>query len=203
MPRDSLISLFANFDRFRSDRAIVSARGYRHTSWTYEQLASNAALFANALKFNGIRANDRVLLWAPNSAEWVAAFWACLLLGAVPVPMDESGAADFAGRIVRDSQVKLIVAARSKPQLDAAVPVLVVEDLPDIAANHRVVVSQTVPRGTPQRIYETLAGEAVTRQHIAEILFTSGTTAEPRGVVLTHGNFLSNLEPIERGLQLI
>src|SRR5882762_6567314 len=201
MPRDSLISLFANFDRFRSDRALVSARGYRHTSWTYEQLASSAVLFANALKSRGIRVYDRVLLWAPNSAEWVAAFWACLLLGAVPVPMDDSASTDFAARVARDSQVKLVLAARAKPRLEPAIPLLVVEDLPDIAANHRVVVSQTVPRGTPQRIYETLAGEAVTRQHIAEILFTSGTTAEPRGVVLTHGNFLSNLEPIERGLQ--
>jgi len=63
----------SDFDRFRSDRALVSARGYRHTSWTYEQLASNAALFANALKFNGIRANDRVLLWALTDAQWSGA----------------------------------------------------------------------------------------------------------------------------------
>ncbi len=45
-----------------------------------------------------------------------------------------------------------------------------------------------------------LADEPVTRNHIAEILFTSGTTAEPRGVVLTHGNFLANLEPLEKGI---
>ncbi len=38
------------------------------------------------------------------------------------------------------------------------------------------------------------------RNTIAEILYTSGTTAEPRGVVLTHGNFLANLEPIEKGI---
>src|SRR6266404_1338421 len=201
MPRDSLISLFGNFDRFRSDRALVSARGYRHTSWSYNQLAANAVLFANALKSKGIRANDRVLLWAPNSAEWAAAFWSCLLLGAVPVPMDDSASADFASRVARESQVKLVIAARAKPQLDPAIPVLVLEELPDIAANHRVVVSQTVPRGTSQRLYETLASETVTRQHLAEILFTTGTTAEPRGVVLTHGNFLANLEPIERGIQ--
>ena len=48
--------------------------------------------------------------------------------------------------------------------------------------------------------YQNLSDEPVTRNHIAEILFTSGTTAEPRGVVLTHGNFLANLEPLERGI---
>src|SRR5437879_7730383 len=44
-------------------------------------------------------------------------------------------------------------------------------------------------------------GDESTRSTIAEILYTSGTTAEPRGVVLTHGNFLANLEPLERGIE--
>jgi long-chain acyl-CoA synthetase len=115
--------------------------------------------------------------------------------------MDDSASPDFAERVARDSQIKLIVASRNKPQLDAAIPVLVMEDLPDIAAQHRVLVTQTVPRETPKPIFESLPAEPLTRQHLAEILFTSGTTAEPRGVVLTHGNFLANLEPIERGMQ--
>jgi long-chain acyl-CoA synthetase len=201
MARPSLISLFANFNRFQSDRAIIYSHGYRHTAWTYGQLSTTATLFANALKSRGIRTNDRVLLWAPNSAEWVAAFWACLLCGAVAVPMDDSASPDFACRVARDSEVKLIVASRNKPQLDPVIPILAMEDLSDIASNHRVFVSQTVPRETSRPPFEAIADEPPTRQHIAEILFTSGTTAEPRGVVLTHGNFLANLEPIERGLK--
>jgi len=201
MPRDSLLSVFADFKRWQSGRAIVYPRGYRHSSWTYETLASTAVLFANALKSRGIQTNHHILLWAPNSAEWVAAFWGCLLIGAFAVPIDDSASPDFAARVARDSQIKLIVASRNKPQLDSAIPVLVMEDLPDIAAQHRVLVTQTVPRETPKPLFERLSGEPLTRQHIAEILFTSGTTAEPRGVVLTHGNFLANLEPIERGMQ--
>jgi long-chain acyl-CoA synthetase len=201
MARNSLLSVFADFERFPSGRALVYSRGYRHSSWTYETLASTAALFANALKSRGIRTNDRILLWAPNSGEWVAAFWACMLIGAVAVPMDDSASPDFAARVARDSQIKLIVASRNKPQLDSAIPVLGMEDLPDIAAQHRVLLTQTVPRETPKPLYERLSGQPPTRQHIAEILFTSGTTAEPRGVVLTHGNFLANLEPIERGIE--
>jgi long-chain acyl-CoA synthetase len=56
------------------------------------------------------------------------------------------------------------------------------------------------PRQAPPPIYQSLADEPITRNQIAQILFTSGTTAEPRGVVLTHGNFLANLEPLERGM---
>ena len=201
MSRDSLISLFADFERFQSGRAVVYSRGYRHISWSYKELALTAAFLANALKSRGIRTNDRILLWAPNSAEWVAAFWSCLLVGAVAVPMDDSASPDFAARVIRDSQVKLVVASRNKPAVDPAIPVLVLEDLSDIAAQHRVFVTQTVPRETPGPLYDTWSSEPLTRQHIAEILFTSGTTAEPRGVVLTHGNFLANLEPIEHGSQ--
>jgi len=201
MARNSLLSVFADFERFPSGRAIVYSRGYRHSSWTYETLAATAALFANALRSRGIRTNDRILLWAPNSGEWVAAFWACILIGAVAVPMDDCASPDFAERVARDSQVKLIVTSRNKSPLDLAIPALVLEDLPDIVARHRVFVSQTVPRETRKPIYESLSAEPLTRQQVAEILFTSGTTAEPRGVVLTHGNFLANLEPIERGMQ--
>ena len=199
MSRDSLISLFAEFERFPCDRAIVYQQGCRHICWTYHGLASNALLFANALKSRGLRTSDRVLIWGPNSAEWVAAFWGCLLVSAVAVPMDDSASADFARRVARDSQVRLVLASRSKPQLDPAIPFLVLEDLPDIAAQHGVFASPSVPRGTPP--LQTLAGKPFARQHLVEILFTSGTTAEPRGVVLTHGNFLANLEPIERGMK--
>jgi long-chain acyl-CoA synthetase len=201
MSRDSLLSLFADFERFQHGGAIVSSRGYRHSCWSYGRLASQALLFANGLKSRGIRTNDRILIWGPNSAEWVGAFWACLLCGAFAVPMDDSASADFAARVARDCQVKLVLAARNKPTLDPAIPVIALEDLAGIAESHRVLVSEPVPRGTSRPLYETLADLPLTRKHIAEILFTSGTTAEPRGVVLTHGNFLANLEPIERGMQ--
>src|SRR5215467_3810764 len=120
MSRDSLISLFAEFERLQCDPAIVCRQGYRHTSWTYHSLQLNALLFANALKSRGLQTSDRVLIWGPNSAEWVAAFWGCLLVAAVAVPMDDSASADFARRVARDSQVRLVLASRNKPQLDPA-----------------------------------------------------------------------------------
>jgi long-chain acyl-CoA synthetase len=199
MSRENLISLFCDFQRFQRDPAIVQQRGYRLQSCTYLELASRAVILRNALQSHGIRPGDRVLLWGPNSVEWIAAFWGCLLLGAVAVPLDDSSSPDFAVRVARDSQVKLIVASRSKPSPDRAMPVLVMEDLPDTSAPAHV--SRNVSRETPWPLFETPVREPLTRDHLAEILFTSGTTAEPRGVVLTHGNFLANLEPIERGIQ--
>jgi long-chain acyl-CoA synthetase len=188
MSRDNLLSLFREFERYGNDIAFVQRRGYRREAWTYRKLARAAVTCALGLKERGIRTGDRVLLWGPNSAEWAAAFWSCLLLGAVAVPMDDGATLDFAGRVARDAGVKLIFSSREKTVLDPAVPRLVLEDLADTAAQNN------------QASYEGLADEPITRNHIAQILFTSGTTAEPRGVVLTHGNFLANLEPLERGI---
>lgn len=196
MPRENLLSLFADFAKYKRDIAVVQRRGYRRETWTYEQLTSDSILCAQALQHHDIRTGDRVLIWAPNSAEWMAAFWGCLLRGAVAVPMDEGATPDFAARVARDAAVKLIVCGRGKPKLAANIPSVVLEDLPDTAKQNRSA-SPTVPRGTS---IPGLADEPITPNHVAQILFTSGTTAEPRGVVLTHGNFLANIEPLERGI---
>jgi long-chain acyl-CoA synthetase len=200
MPRDNLLSLFREFEHYANDIAFVQRRGYRSEAWTYRKLAGVACACAGELKERGVRTGDRVLLWGPNSAEWVAAFWSCLLRGAVAVPMDDGATLDFAKRVARDSGVKLIFSSRDKATLEPAIPRLVLEDLADTAKPAGVVASSPTSRAPHKAAYESLADEAITRNHVSQILFTSGTTAEPRGVVLTHGNFLANLEPLERGI---
>ncbi|MHB8502882.1 MAG: AMP-binding protein [Candidatus Acidiferrales bacterium] len=200
MSRENLLSLFREFERYGNDVAFVQRRGYRREAWTYRKLARVACARALELKKRGVRAGDRVLLWGANSAGWTAAFWGCLLRGAVAVPMDDGATLDFAGRVARDADVKLIFASREKPALDPVIPRLALEDFPDTVHNAGVVASSAASSQPHKPAYECFADEPITRNHIAEILFTSGTTAEPRGVVLTHGNFLANLEPLERGI---
>jgi long-chain acyl-CoA synthetase len=200
MSRENLLSLFCEFERYGRDIAFVQRRGYRREAWTYGKLRDVACACASELKERDVRTGDRVLLWGPNNAEWTAAFWGCLLRGAVAVPMEDGATLDFAQRVTQDAVVKLIFASREKAALDPAVPRLVLEDLSDTSWSAGGGASSPA-RGRPNKAaYESLADETITRNHIAEILFTSGTTAEPRGVVLTHGNFLANLEPLERGI---
>jgi len=180
---------------------VVQRRGYRREVWTYQKLAGTAVACALELRQRGVRTGDRVLLWGPNSAEWVAACWGCLLRGAVAVPMDDGATLEFAAQVARDVGSKFILQSREKPPLDPAIPRLALEDLADTVSGSRVVIAQPTPGEVSKPIYECLADEPLTRRHVAQILFTSGTTAEPRGVVLTHGNFLANLEPLERGIE--
>src|SRR6266702_3967487 len=189
MPRKNLLSLFADFARFGGDVAVIQRRGYRRQKLTYTELYSSALFWSRALAGRGVLPGDRVLLWGPNSAEWVACFWGILLRGAVIVPMDPAAAPDFVQRSIKDAGVKLILRDRQQMEPPGVPPSMIINDFKDVV--HSPALSSDA---------DVDPGAAATRSTIAEILYTSGTTAEPRGVVLTHGNFLANLEPLERGI---
>jgi long-chain acyl-CoA synthetase len=188
-PRKNLLTLFADFTRFAGDVAVVEKCGYRREKLTYAELFTRVQFWSYALAGRGILPGDRVLLWGANSAEWIACFWGILLRGAVVVPMDSTASPEFIHRVIKDAGVKLILRDRQQEELPGLPPSMVVNDLRDLVA--------TPSPSTEAGVYP---GEGFTRGTIAEVLYTSGTTGEPRGVVLTHGNFLANLEPLERGI---
>ena len=192
MARQSLLTLFDDFARFARDVAVVQSRGYRREKVTYAELSANARLYSQVLAKCGIAADDRVLLWGSNSAEWVACFWAILFCGGVVVPMDATSSPDFVERVIQDAGVKLILRDRQQTQQTdhpGSPPSLSISELKEVATESRLE-----PKGGAD------PSKAASRDSVAEILYTSGTTADPRGVVLTHGNFLANLEPLERGI---
>jgi long-chain acyl-CoA synthetase len=190
MPRKNLLSLFADFARFGGDVAVMQRRGYRREKLTYTELYANALFWNYALAGRGVVPGDRVLLWGPNSAEWVACFWGILSRGAVVVPMDAAAAPEFVQRVIKDAGVKLILRDRQLMEPPGAPPSMIINEFKDLGDCPVPAADAGVD-----------PGGASTRTTIAEILYTSGTTAEPRGVVLTHGNFLANLEPLERAIE--
>jgi long-chain acyl-CoA synthetase len=194
LARANLISLFAEFARHAKDIVAVQRHGYRRESWTYTQLIDCTVSCAVLLRERGVRTGERVILWGPNSFEWMVAFWGCLLRGAVAVPLDDGATIEFASRVARETNARLVFAARGKPEIQSDAGGVVTIAFDDTTRGITFVPGARVAD------YTRLADEPVTRNHIAEILFTSGTTAEPRGVVLTHGNFLANLEPLEKGI---
>jgi long-chain acyl-CoA synthetase len=189
MPRKNLLSLLTDFARFGGDVAVIQRRGYRREKLTYTELYAAARYWSRALAGSGVLPGDRVLLWGPNSAEWVACYWGILLRGAVVVPMDAGAAPDFVQRAIKDAGVKLILRDRQQTEIPGSPPSMIINDFKDGAATPQPATDAGVD-----------PGDESTRSTIAEILYTSGTTGEPRGVVLTHGNFLANLEPLERGI---
>lgn len=181
MPRTTILEYLDNFRRHAGEAAYVYRRGYRVQHWTYGDVADNAYRFARELDARGIGRSDKVLLWGENCAEWVAAFFGSVLRGVVVVPIDNIAASDFAERVAQQVDAKLCVGGQD-------------HDLPGVPRFDLETLRETVSRHSS----EPVPWPDLTRDDIVEIVFTSGTTAEPRGVVITHGNILANLEPLER-----
>jgi long-chain acyl-CoA synthetase len=186
MPRSSLIEYLSGFAQQGREIAFAERQGYRTARWSYRDVAGTAAQVARELEAHAIGPGDRVLLWGRNSAEWVAAFFGCILRGVVAVPMDKVATADFAGRVARQVDAKLIVLDREHAQSNETRPLLLLDSLREAVAQHSSEPYPSPPLG---------------RSSHAQIIFTSGTTAEPKGVVISHGNILANLEPLEAAMQ--
>jgi long-chain acyl-CoA synthetase len=178
MARESLIEYLEEMRKRGPETAYVEQEGYRLGRYSYEQIVRGAASFARELELRSITKGDRVMLLGRNCAQWVAAFWGCLLQGAIAVPMDQNSTKDFIERVARDVGPKLIVCPKGSSLSVAPTFWLEAIDLKS-RADH-----DPAPVG-------------ISKGDIAEIIFTSGTTAEPKGVVISHRNILANLEPIE------
>lgn len=126
-----------------------------------------------------------MLLWGENSAEWIAAFFGCVLRGVLPVPLDATGTRDFAIRVADEVSPKLVVAGNAQLETAALTyPTIVLEN-----------VRQSLVAEEAEAIADLSPADAL------QIIFTSGTTGDPKGIVHTHGNVLASLAPIEREMQ--
>jgi long-chain acyl-CoA synthetase len=186
MSRRSLIEYLAGYGRHGRTVAYSERCGYRMERWSYREVGGVAAQFARELEARRIGPGDRVLLWGHNSAEWVAAFFGCILRGVVAVPMDHGATPGFAARVAQQVDARLLVVGREHVVCGEGRTVLVLDSLREDVAQHS-------PELYPSPILD--------RNSLAQIIFTSGTTAEPKGVVISHGNILANLEPLEAAIQ--
>ncbi|HAK57000.1 MAG TPA: hypothetical protein DCP38_16185, partial [Acidobacteria bacterium] len=186
MRRDSLLDFFSDLEGSRAE-FIAYDDGLRHWTFSYEQIAALARAFAARLRREGVGPTDKVILWAENRAEWLIAFWGCLLEGVVVVPIDYRASADLLRSVQRIVDAKAVLIGEDVPHPETGrVPVWRLTDLS----------ADTTPPATvlPQR--STGGG-----QDVAEVIFTSGATADPKGVVITHGNVLANIVPVEREIR--
>jgi long-chain acyl-CoA synthetase len=186
MPRASLLEYLQNFERAGQQCAYVERRGYRLIRWSYSQITAMGCQFARALEARQIHKGDRVAIWGANSGAWVAVFLGCALRGVVVVPIDDIAAPDFAHHVYKQVDAKLLVCSGKRAQETAAAPVLCLDDLPAALAGYSAAPYPPV---------------VLNRSDPLEIVFTSGTTSDPKGVVLTHGNVLANLEPLEEEIR--
>ncbi|MGA2411192.1 MAG: AMP-binding protein, partial [Candidatus Binataceae bacterium] len=177
-------------------RTALEARlpsGHR-TATSYRELREGAQRAGRLLETRGVKPGDRVLLIAENSPDWVIAYFAILYAGAIAVPLDHLIAADELAPVCRIAQPR---AALLSGECKRRLGVHVREAAPNIAE----LELAELQRPFIMRVHAS-PSHPIERKALASIVFTSGTTGTPKGVMLTHGNFAAEIAMLARVFQL-
>jgi len=186
----TLQDLVAELPRWGDRRALGLAGDLGVRWWSYRRLAAETQRAAGLLAQAGVGKGDRVLLWAPNSPEWAAAFLGATARGAVPVLVDLQHPLDFVRRVAERERAALMLHA-----------------CPDAPADWQPLSRFLDPplpgEGCATGEGSGVRGPAATPDDPAVIVYSSGTTGEPKGVTLTHANLAAQLAPFDRWRRLL
>ena len=193
MKRDTLLDFFG--DRIQSEaKFLVHDDGYRAYAYTYDEVRRASISFAHRLERAGITPTQKVMIWSENRPEWVVALWGCLLCRVVVVPIDYRASTELLGRVAAIVDARALLVGEDVPasQLPDGIQLWPLAGLIQPAGEIKTDTAQ----GEADHIPNVSA--TATADELAEIIFTSGATDEPKGVQLNHHNILANIVPVER-----
>ncbi len=180
-PADRTLVDFFNAFADSTAEFVLYDNGYRRWSHSYRRIGAAARVFAARLRDEAIVKGEKILFWSENRPEWLVAFWGCLLRGVVVTPVDYRASAEVLRNIQR------VVGARA---------ILVGEEVKAAALGDGTPVWRLADISLSAREC-VIPAEPISPDDVAEIVFTSGSTAAPKGVIITHRNIVADLAPLE------
>ena len=183
-------------DRYGAQVAMIARRpSGEQTQTTYRELRDRAHRAALLLATRGIKPGDRVLLIGENSPDWVLGYFAILCAGAIAVPLDQLISVEELAPICKIAAPAAVLRSsavhkRLGSALGDAHPKLIELDLAELSRPFILRGAAKTPLAPPER------------KALASIVFTSGSTGAPKGVMLSHGNFAAEVAMLSRVFSL-
>ena len=183
------------------------ARGAKEfEAWSYERLGREGAALASFLYSRGLAGGDRVAIWSENRPEWGCAYMAIVAAGFVAVPIDTLLPEDEVGRVLQAAEIGAVIAsgrfARNLDRLplgprrgESGDPARLAGRAGPTGAGPASLSFATWAKPPPSPDGPGLpAPETIAPDADASIIFTSGTTGAPKGVVLSHSGIIANFD---------
>lgn len=168
---------------YATHTAVVHKTDLRTYTWTYAELYKYVCKIVTLLYDQSVQEGDKILLYASNSPHWLAAWLACAYSGVIAVPVDANSTPEFAATIAKKTRAKLAVSSVLRP-------------VPKMKNLHIELLEESVRTIRPTRKTTTQL------QSVLEIVYTSGTTGDPKGVQLTNENIVSNIHNLKQLMPL-
>ena len=175
----------AQTTKYAKNTACLWRPRFRTLKWSYQELWGHAVLFADILEEKGVKKGDRIIIISQNSPFWVAAFWGIQLRGAVAVPLSPESNQKLVEEICRQTEPKVIL----KGSLASVQQV----------SGYEILQLEMIEKPKPLGVSGLEV--KVSEEDLAEIVYTSGTTGFPKGVILKHKNLLSNLTAVKKAIR--
>ncbi len=207
---NSIPKLFVDFVARKPETSFVYVPEWEDEKWIWTAMSRDEALrlvasFARKLDSLGLSSGDRVAIWANTRAEWCLIDLAVLALGGVVVGIYPTLVKDMVLEQLEDSGVSILIVEKEEQVLQWEEDFDQLEELIHLMSIEEG--EELLPVGKKLGSAEDLEWfqEKVSQRNISElasIIYTSGTTGKSKGVLLTHHNFLSNLEATQKILPL-
>lgn len=172
--------------KYKDKTALQIRRILRTDRFTYRQLYELSLKTSSFLKGKKIESGDCIFIWAPNMPEWIIAFLGTISIGAVAVPVGLHSTSQLIEKYMNQTKPKIVFLSKYYPvdinkSLKGKFETIYLEDLPGLLKDEEI---KELPKVRPEQL--------------AQLVFTSGTTGEPKGVMISHQNILSEVDQILR-----
>jgi len=198
---------------YPKDALMLYKKEGKYVPISTEEFGNKVKYLSLGLKELGLNPQDKLIILAENGPDWVTTDFAALCLGGITVPVYTSLVPDQIRYIIDDSDAKVVVC--SSRDLWQKIEVIKSQLM---KVNHYIIMESEAPEGVIPYAHLIERGKKIAQENpglfekmalevkpedLASIIYTSGTTGVPKGVMLTHGNFISNIKTLDSVVEFI